>query len=425
MPEWTPAQQIVFEDWKRRVSEVYRLYGYTFLETPAMERSEVLAAKTGAQTQKQIYRIAKDGASTSLRFDLTVPLARYVSAHQSDLPFPFRRQAIGKVWRGERAQKGRFREFYQADADIIGREKLSLTADAEILAMVADAIEALCLGDFQLQISNRKVVIGFLDSLKVMDKAQVIQLLDDADKMSAAKLRQELELLRLDVFEIRKILKFASIRGDWDRASQELLALDYGNEEFNQGLDELGQLDRALRAFGLDPRMYQYNFGIIRGLDYYTGMIYETKLVEHPEIGSISSGGRYDNLVGAFSHTKYPGVGCSIGLTRLFSQAVAADLVDIRQTTVSQVCVLPFVEELEKVATVVRALRQSGIATELYLEGGGLTKSLRAAAKLGVPYVLIIGGDELAAHRLTLKNMSTGEQESLNLAQVIDTLQQF
>ena len=423
MPEWPPAAQLIFERWKQTVRDSYSLFGYTPLETATIERSEVLMAKVGASTGKQIYRFAKGETQLALRFDLTVPLARFVALHQNELTFPFRRQAIGRVFRGERAQMGRFREFYQADADIIGRGSLSLQADAEILSLAVETVRRLQLGNFQLQISNRKIVMGFLSALKVMDQKAIIQLLDDADKIGPKKLQAELKLLRLDTFEIRKIVKFAQIRGNFHQVSQALLRLDVDNALFNEGLEELHQLSQQLEALRLDPTEYQFNLGIIRGLDYYTGMIYETILLDHPSLGSICSGGRYDNLVGNYGKTKMPGVGCSIGLTRLFAQALEAGLLSLEQKTVSQVVVIPLTEQLDHLHDIVSALRQSGIPTDVYLETGGMKKALKYAASLGVPYALIIGDDELTQKKLSLKNLVTGDQESLNLAQVINTLQ--
>ncbi len=423
MPEWTPAQQLVFEDWKARVRQVYSSFGYVPMETPALERAEVLLSKAGAAS-KQVYQFERGDTQLALRFDLTVPLSRVVAAKQSTLPFPFRRQAIDRSWRGERAQLGRFREFYQADADIIGRGSLSLSADAEILAMASEAVASLNLGECQLQISNRKILSGFLAALGVMDKTAVIQLLDDAPKIGPKKLKEELALLRLDTFEIRKIVKFSEIAGNFHAVSQELLRLDVDNQEFNEGLEELHQLDQLLALYELPVGAYQYNLAIVRGLDYYTGMVFETWAVEWPRLGSVCSGGRYDDLVGHLSKAKMPGVGCSIGLTRLFAGALAAGLIDETVQTNARVVIVPLSERRELIYPIAQVLRREGVKTILADEQMGLKKALKYANDLGVPFVLVIGDDELDAHRLTLKNMEAGEQMSYNLAQVLDVLRE-
>jgi histidyl-tRNA synthetase len=422
MTEFTPAAQIQFERWIQHIRTTYARYGFTPIDTPALERSEILLAKAGSGTEQQIYRFTKGSTDMSLRFDLTVPLARYVAAHQQDLVFPFRRQAIAKVYRGEKAQHGRFREFYQADADIIGRNQLDLTYDAEIISLIVDTIRGLQLGDFTVHINNRKLVMGFLASLKVSDQAEVLHLLDSAEKIGATKLKSELQLLRLDAFEIRHLLQFAAIKGNFDDFSQALLRLDIDNSTFSAGLAELEQIAHTLTALGVDPQCYTFNTGIIRGLDYYTGTVFETKLDQAPQLGSICGGGRYENLVGKFARDTMPGVGMSIGITRLFSQALEHKLIHVQQRTIAQVVILPLTQRIDAVLGIATKLRHAGIATDIYLQTAAIKKKMAYAADLGVPYTIIIGDDELAGHQVTLKNMDSGEQTLLNIPQVIDTI---
>ncbi len=420
MAEWLPSEQLEFEKWKTLVSETYALYGFSPIETPVLERQEVIVAKAGGETEKQIYNFTKGNTELALRFDLTVPLARYVANYQNALVFPFRRQAIGKVYRGERAQHGRFREFYQADADIIGRESLDWRYDAEILSLVSATFEKLNLGEFVIRINNRKIVTGFLMAMKIMDQGEVLAILDKAEKIGEKRMRAELEILRLDGLEIRKILQFAKIRGDIKTVVQDLLRLDLENQDLNEGIEELEQVAQALVGLGVDAKHYQFDCSIIRGLDYYTGTIFETQLLDAPELGSVCSGGRYDNLVGNFSQTKMPGVGMSIGLTRLFFALKEKGWFEFKRKTISQTIIVPMTENWDYVWQVAAQLRAAGIATEVYLQAAGMKKKMKYVNDLGVPYCVIIGDDEIAAKKVTLKNMETGAQLLLTIGQTMD-----
>lgn len=423
MAEFSPAEQLLFEEWKEIITGNYRLFGFTPIETPVLERAEILLAKAGGETEKQIYRFKKGESDLAMRFDHTVPLARYVAANQSKLQFPFRRLAIGKVYRGERSQAGRFREFYQADADIIGRRELDLTYDAEIISLIATTIAKLNLGKFIININNRKLVMGFLQALKVMDKDQVLHLLDSSEKISESQLKKELSLLRLDTFEVRQLLKFSRLKGEFTQVLSELANFDLNNTQFNQGLQELTAVHQHLQNLGVDEKLYCLNLSIIRGLDYYTGVVFETKLVDAPGLGSICGGGRYDNLVGGFSQEKMPGVGMSIGITRLFSQALSLGLLKPKRKTCSQVVVLPLSGDLPAALKIVQQLRKVKIASEIYLQPAGIKKQLKYAGDLGVHFALLLGDDEINSGKLSLKNLDTGEQLSLNLAATIDYLQ--
>lgn len=421
--ELTPGAQLGFDRLKNTIQETYEAYGFTPLDTPTIERSEVLAAKVGVETQKQIYQIKRDNNDLSLRFDLTVPLSRYVVEHQNDLVFPFRRCQIAKVFRGERAQKGRFREFYQCDVDIIGLGTLDINYDSEVIALINEVFTRLNLAKFKIRINNRQLILGFLQALGVEDQTEIITLIDKAEKLSQEKLDAELSLLRLNGLEKRQILKFVSTRGSLATIQKFFadLALPT-NDNITTGLQDLASIDAALTAMSIPADNYIFDLTIVRGLDYYTGCIFETTLVDYSALGSVCSGGRYDKLASSFSSQKMPGVGASIGLTRLFSQLSELGLVQTKQKTVSQVAILPLTENLAPVYQAASQLRQAGLKVEIYLEPNSASKKFKYADNLGVPYALLIGDDEIKAERFTLKNMQSGEQESLSLAQVIDVL---
>jgi histidyl-tRNA synthetase len=421
--ELSPAHQLEFERLKNIITQTYATYGFTPLDTPTLERSEVLAAKVGAETQKQIYRFERGGHDLSLRFDLTVPLSRYVVEHRNDLVFPFRRQQISKVFRGERAQKGRYREFYQCDADIIGAGSLDIAYDSEIIALINETFTRLNLAKFQIRINNRKLVTGFLDALGVPDKTEIIALIDKSEKISPADLAKELDLLRLNALEKRVIIKFIATKGDFATVKTFFDNLSAPtNDDITQGLSDLEQINAALTAMDIPPENYIFNLAIVRGLDYYTGTIFETQFIDYASLGSVCGGGRYDNLASVFSNQKMPGVGMSIGLTRLFSQLQEIGLINSVAKTVSQVVVLPLTDNLPAVFQTVAALRAGNVKVELYLETAKLDKKMKYAANLGVPYVILLGDDEVKNNRLTVKNMHTGEQENLSLAQAVDLL---
>ena len=319
--ELLPRQQMVMERIMEILRETYSLYGFTPLDTPVIEASEVLLAKGGGETEKQIYRFTKGDADLALRFDLTVPLAKYVALHYNDLSFPFRRYQIGKVYRGERAQRGRFREFYQADIDIIGDGKLDVTNEAEIPAIIYQVFTRLGLHRFQIRVNNRKILNGFYAMLGLTDKAgDIMRTVDKLDKIGAGKVRDLLtaEDIGLTENQAGEILAFIAIQGSNQQVLSALESYRGRNEVFDQGLDELHTVVKYLSAFGVPEKSFAVDLTIARGLDYYTGTVYETTMLDHPEIGSICSGGRYDNLAEYYTDKILPGVGISIGLTRLF-----------------------------------------------------------------------------------------------------------
>ena len=412
--ELLPAEQIVFDRMKATIEDVYRKYGFVALDTPAIERAEILLAKAGGETEKQIYAFTKGDNELALRFDLTVPLARYVSEHANDLVFPFRRSHIAKVYRGERPQKGRYREFYQADIDIIGDGSLSLMNDAEILSVINEVFTRLDFGPFTVRISNRKLITGLLDSLETGNHSvAIIQTIDKLEKIGANEVRGSLVALGVPNSAIREIFRFIEIKGSPNDMLTELRNLDIENEMFRAGIVELEDIVRHLNVFGVPTDRYEIDLTIARGLDYYTGTVYETVLREHPGLGSICSGGRYDNLAEKYTDRKLPGVGISIGLTRLFSQLREIGLIKTGASTPTKALVIPLVEDVSVPLEIATSLREAGIATEVYFEDAKMKNKLAYGNKKGIPFVILVGEDEIAANEFTVKNMETGEQVSL------------
>jgi histidyl-tRNA synthetase len=413
MMELSPAAQIEFDRLKGIIHHTYESFGYASIDTPVLERSEVLLAKAGGETEKQIYRFQKGDADLSLRFDLTVPLARYVVEHRNELVFPFRRSAIGKVYRGERAQKGRFREFYQCDVDVIGINELPLFYDAEVLTIIAKVFSEFNLGAFTLRINNRKLLKNFFDWLEVMDSVEVLRVLDKADKIGESEVKKELQSLRLNGLEINKILGFSKVKGTLTDVKEQLEKIDIALTNVCQdSLAELEKINNLLLAAGVNQNNFCFDLAIARGLDYYTGMVFETNLDEYPSLGSVCSGGRYDNLTGSFSKQKMPGVGASIGLTRLFSQLLELGIVqETAKKTPSDLLVLPVTEDLATVLAIANECRQAGLRVETDGNGKNLKKQLQYANSSQCPFALILGDDELASKKWTLKNMATGEQK--------------
>ena len=420
--ELLPARQVQFERMAELLRRTYALYGFTPLDTPIIEASEVLLAKAGGETEKQIYRFNKGDTDLSLRFDLTVPLAKYVALNYADLSFPFRRFQIGKVYRGERAQRGRFREFYQADIDVIGDGKLDIANEAEIPSIIYQTFTALGLKRFQIRVNNRKILNGFYAMLGLTDKAgDVMRAVDKLPKIGADKvgaiLRDEVGLEQAAVDEI---LKFISITGSNNDVLSALEEYRGRHELFDTGLDELNTVVKYLSAFGVPEEHFAVDLTIARGLDYYTGTVYETFMTDHPEIGSICSGGRYDNLAEYYTDKQLPGVGISIGLTRLFYVLEEQGyLNDDLITAPADVLVLPMTDDLAPAIALATQLRAAGIRTQLYTEQKKFKQKMSYADKLNVPYILLLGEDEITQSKVSLKNMATGEQELLPTGEAI------
>ena len=421
--ELLPEKQVQFDRMMELLRRSYSLYGFTPLDTPIIEASEVLLAKAGGETEKQIYRFTKGDTDLSLRFDLTVPLAKYVALHYAELSFPFRRFQIGKVYRGERAQRGRFREFYQADIDVIGDGRLDITNEAEIPAIIYNTFTALGLRRFQIRVINRKILNGFYAMLGLTNKApDIMRTVDKLDKIGPDKVKELLltEDIGLTGEAADEILKFIAIQGD---NGQVLTALeDYRgrNERFDQGLDELTTVVKYLAAFGVPEDHFAVDLTIARGLDYYTGTVYETTMLDHPEIGSICSGGRYDNLAEYYTDKQLPGVGISIGLTRLFYVLSEQGMLNGDMNTApTDVLILPMTDDLSPAISFASRLRQAGIRTQLYTEQKKFKQKMSYADKLGVPYVVFLGEDEVRQGAVSVKDMISGEQNTLPLDQAV------
>ena len=415
--ELLPQPQQQMERMMEILRQTYSLYGFTPLDTPVIEASEVLLAKGGGETEKQIYRFQKGDADLALRFDLTVPLAKYVALHGGELSFPFRRYQIGKVYRGERAQRGRFREFYQADIDVIGDGKLDITNEAEIPSIIYQTFTRLGLRRFQIRVNNRKILNGFYAMLGLTEQSgDIMRTVDKLDKIGADKVRQLLlSDCGLTDAQAEEILKFIAITGENRQVLAALGGYTGRSDLFDQGLSELNTVVKYLADFGVPEEYFAVDLTIARGLDYYTGTVYETTLLDHPEIGSVCSGGRYDNLAEYYTDRQLPGVGISIGLTRLFyvlgeQKMLNPDL----PTAPADVLVIPMTEDLAPAISLSTKLRAAGIRTQLYTEQKKFKDKMSYADRLGVPYVIFLGDDEIAAGVVACKDMASGEQTKLS-----------
>ncbi|MCX7842673.1 MAG: histidine--tRNA ligase [Clostridia bacterium] len=424
--ELLPAEQLLFNKMLDTIRNTYEKFGFIPLDTPVIEKSEILLAKSGGETEKQIYRFTKGDNDLSLRFDLTVPLARYVAQHQNDLTFPFRRYHIGKVYRGEKPQKGRFREFYQCDIDIIGSESLSIINDAEILSVIYSTFKALGFDDFTIRINNRKVLNGFFEWLEISSKTDVLRIVDKLEKAGLEAVVKELSEMGLCKDTIDRLIAFISIKGSSDEVIQSLRQMNTGSELFNTGLDELEGVCAFIGNFGIPQANFEIDLTIARGLDYYTGTIYETVLNKYPGIGSVCSGGRYDNLAENYTDRKLPGVGISIGLTRLFYQLREANIIHAgKQSTPTKILIIPMQETMNYALDIATKIRNEGISAEVFLNEGKLGKKFSYADKLGIPYVVAIGEDEAKSGLFRLKDMHSGEQEAMGLSDIIKTLKKL
>ena len=423
--ELLPDKQVQMDKMRAVLAETYARYGFTPLDTPAIEAAEVLLAKGGGETEKQIYRFTKGDSDLALRFDLTVPLAKYVAANYGQLTFPFRRYQIGKVWRGERAQRGRFREFYQADIDIIGDGALDILNEAEIPAIIYDTFTCLGLHRFRIRVNNRKVLNGFFAILGLSEQAgDVLRTIDKLDKIGADKVRALLtDTCGVTSEQADEILRFIACPGT---SADKLAFLEQyrgRNETFDTGLDELRTVVGYLPAFGVPEENFELDLTIARGLDYYTGTVYETVLLDHPEVGSICSGGRYDDLAGYYTNKSLPGVGISIGLTRLFYILQEQNMIsDAVLTAPADVLILPMTDDLSAAVALASMLRAGGLRVQLYSERKKFKAKIGYADKLGIPFVIFLGEDEIAQHVCALKNMATGVQEAVTQETALETI---
>ena len=421
--ELLPNEQIVFNEIKEKIQKSYERFGFLPLDTPIIEDANVLLAKAWGETEKQIYRFNKGENDLALRFDLTVPLAKYVSEYYGQLSFPFKRYQIGKVYRGEKAQAGRYREFYQCDVDIIGDGELNIIHDAEIPSIIYTTFKELGFEKFTIHINNRKILNGIFDEIGSTEKAtEILRIIDKIEKIGAEKVKEELKELGLQDKEIETIMNFIEIKGSNSEKINTLKSLEINSEIFKKGLEELEQVINYIKVLGVPENNFEIDLTIARGLDYYTGTVYETFLDDYKKLGSVCSGGRYENLAEYYTDKKLPGVGISIGLSRFFYQASKEGLFNSEKKSISKVLVIPMTENLEKCMEIATTLRKEKINTEIYLADKKIKAKFKYADKLNIPYTIVIGDDEIANNKVTLKCMETGEQETLSIEEVIEKI---
>jgi len=428
--ELLPEEQIAFNSMLDVIKRAYETFGFTPIDTPILERSNVLLAKAGGETEKQIYQFKKGDSELAMRFDLTVPLSRYVVEHYGDLTFPFRRYAIGKVFRGERAQAGRFREFYQCDIDVIGDGVLDLRFDAEIPSVIYMIFKKLGFDAFTIRVNNRKIFNGLFEGLEIASLGvEVMRSIDKLEKIGRESVEAELSDLGISSEKVARIFAFLSISGNSEQILDELQKLEtclptdkVVNEKFDEGVRELRTVVEMMKQFGIPETNFVIDLTIARGLDYYTGTVYETQLDEYPEIGSVCSGGRYDDLANAYTDKELPGVGISIGLTRLFDQLYKRDLIKIASATKTQVLIVPMTDDIDSSIAIATVLRNDDIATEISFTEGKLKKRLAYANKKGIPFVIFIGEDEIAKGVYMLKDFAQGTQEILDETALLQKL---
>lgn len=421
--ELLPNEQILFNQMKEKIQKSYEKFGFLPLDTPILELGEVLLAKAGGETEKQIYKFSKGDNDLVMRFDLTVPLAKFVAEHYGELGFPFRRYQIGKVYRGERPQKGRFREFYQCDIDIIGDGELSIINDAEMPSVIYNTFRELGFSDFVICINNRKILNGIFRHLGLSDVSMdVMRIIDKLDKIGVEAVCSELEKLNISNEAINTIKDFVLIEGTTD---EKLLALDnlgINDELFVEGLNELKEVVKYIRVLNVPDTHFTVDLKIARGLDYYTGTVYETFLTDYRNLGSVCSGGRYDNLAEYYTNKKLPGVGISIGLTRLFYQLNEAGLIKCDKSSIADALIISMDDQISDCLKTATLFRENGINAEVYLQDKKMKAKMKYADKLKIPFVVIIGENERKSGMVTLKNMISGEQKLVTVTEAVDLI---
>lgn len=421
--ELLPNDQVLFNQMKDKIQKSYEKFGFLPLDTPTIEMSEVLLAKAGGETEKQIYRFNKGDNDLSLRFDLTVPLAKYVAQYYNELAFPFRRYQIGKVYRGERPQRGRFREFYQCDIDIIGDGELSIIADAEIPSIIYTTFQDLGFNDFTICINNRKILTGFFESLNLQElSVDIMRTIDKIDKIGKEATIEEIIALGIEETTSNIIVNFVSTDGTVDEKLEKLSSLSITNDTFKKGVSELKEVITAIRDFGVPDNFFTIDLKIARGLDYYTGTVYETFLNQYKKIGSVCSGGRYENLAEFYTDKKLPGVGISIGLTRLFYQLNEMHLIQPKKNSISDVLVFSLDEDISTCLSIASYLRKHNINTEVFMDNKKVKNKMKYANKLQIPYVVIVGENERQTKKYSLKNLRTGEQTALSIEEIVNQI---
>ena len=423
--ELLPNEQILFNQMKEKIQKSYEKFGFLPLNTPIVELADVLLAKAGGETEKQIYRFNKGEHDLALRFDLTVPLAKYVAMHYGELSFPFKRYQIGKVYRGERPQKGRFREFYQCDIDIIGDTELNCLYDAELPNVIYTTFKELGFSDFTIHINNRKILNGLFSNLGLTDiSADIMRIIDKIAKIGKDNVIKELSDINISEQAISTIMNFILFEGTNNEKIDMLNNLNINDEMFTKGLSELKEVISCMRLFGLPEENFVIDLTIARGLDYYTGTVYETFLNDYPELGSVCSGGRYDNLAEYYTNKKLPGVGISIGLTRLFYKLNELNAIKYTKKSIADVLVVSASDDISVCLLIATELRNSNINTEVYMENKKIKAKFKYADKLNIPFVIILGETEIETNTVSLKNMLTGEQIQTDLKNAINIIKE-
>ena len=424
--ELLPNDQILFNKIKDTIRKNYERYGFLPLDTPVLESSDVLLAKAGGETEKQIYQFKKGDNDLCMRFDLTVPLAKYVAENFNDLSFPFARYQIDKVYRGERPQKGRFREFYQCDIDVIGKDSLSLHYDALVPSIMYNIFKELNLGDFKIFVSNRKILLGLLQELDLAEiSADLLRLVDKIEKIGQENFVLSLKDYNIDDKKIETICQFVNIKGSVNEQLALLKNMNIQNQNFLDGISELEIVTHNMQTFGIDQNNFAINLSIARGLDYYTGTVYETFITGKESLGSICSGGRFDNLAGFYTKEHLPGVGMSIGLTRLFYELKENNMLDQSQNSIAKVIILPMAEDfVEKSIILSNTLRQNDINTSIYLENTKFKTKLSYAVKSNIRYAIFMGEDEINNNVYTIKDLTKQEQKTVNMEELLKILKQ-
>ncbi|MEF2932569.1 MAG: histidine--tRNA ligase [Clostridia bacterium] len=414
--ELLPNEQILFDQMKQAIEESYKTFGFLPIDTPIIELADVLLAKTGGETAKQIYKFEKGDTNLALRFDLTVPLAKYVAKNYGNLSFPFRRYQIGKVYRGEKVQKGRYREFYQCDIDIIGDETLDIINDAELPIVIATTFSNLGFNDFTIKINNRKILNGLYESLgQEENSVEIMRIVDKLDKIGVEAVKEEISKLGVSSEVTDKIIEFIQIKGSTDEILQKLEDLNISNEKYLKGVEELKEVVKYIRLFKMPEENFAIDLTIARGLDYYTGTVYETFLNDYRELGSVCSGGRYENLAENYTDKKLPGVGVSIGLTRLFYKLNELNIIKADKKSISDILIIPMTENMSVPLELGTELRKLKVNTEIYLNNKKIKAKMKYADKLEIPYVVVIGDNEIETSKVKVKEMATGKETECEL----------
>lgn len=422
--ELLPLDQLKFNKLYDAIKSTYEQFGFLPLDTPIIEASEVLLAKAGGETEKQVYQISRGDSDLTLRFDLTVPLAKYVAKNYGFLQFPFKRYQIGKVYRGERAQKGRFREFYQCDIDIVGDGELSILNDAEIPYIIYTLFKNINIGAFVIKINNRKLLNGLFAYLNLQDKSvDIMRIIDKINKIGISNVKEELSNLGVIEEDIQKIISFVDIKGSNKEIINILKNLAYmDNETYKEGIEELNQVVTYAYDFGMNDDYLMIDLHISRGLDYYTGTVYETFLKDYPELGSICSGGRYENLAEYYTDRKLPGVGISIGLTRLFDKLLDLDILKEEKISVSDMLIIPMTDNYEYIIKVYNNLVKQNKRLQIFYDKRSIKSMINYATKLNIPRVIFIGDDEVNNNTITIKKLDSFEQKTIKLDEIAKEL---